>query len=235
MKGQVDTSCEEFCLNTWKYWTKKNNVDLIVFNDPIEDVNHMKPTWQRWYVWELLKENNLEYDKVALVDVDTMISWDRPNFFDLITDEIGVCSDNDNIGWVQQSIYGYKEYFHNVNLDWTDYFNCGFIIMNKSHSNLCGKIINFWLENQENLRILQDTLRKGTDQTPVNYIVKKDKTDIIYLNKKYNLTQLNRKEILQDFTFIDCGYIWHFNGFDKNWREPLMRDTWNKIKINYEN
>ena len=35
--------------------------------------------------------------------------------------------------------------------------------------------------------------------------------------------------------FVDCGYVWHFNGFDKHWREPLMRDTWNKIKGNYEN
>ena len=34
--------------------------------------------------------------------------------------------------------------------------------------------------------------------------------------------------------FIDCGYIWHFNGFDKNYREPLMKQTWDKIKHNYE-
>jgi len=43
----------------------------------------------------------------------------------------------------------------------------------------------------------------------------------------------NRKEILQDLMFIECGYVWHFNGFDKSWRTPLMRDTWNNIKNNY--
>ena len=31
------------------------------------------------------------------------------------------------------------------------------------------------------------------------------------------------------------GKFWHFNGFEKSWRFPLMRDTWNKIKDNYEN
>ena len=47
------------------------------------------------------------------------------------------------------------------------------------------------------------------------------------------MTHLNRKEILHDLMFIDCGYMWHFNGFDKNWREPLMKQTWEKIKNNY--
>ena len=48
-------------------------------------------------------------------------------------------------------------------------------------------------------------------------------------------TGKTRKEILQDLMFIECGYVWHFNGFDKSWRTPLMKDTWNKIKDNYEN
>ena len=38
---------------------------------------------QRWYVWDILENNKLDYERVALVDVDTMIRWDAPNFFDL--------------------------------------------------------------------------------------------------------------------------------------------------------
>jgi hypothetical protein len=235
MSGQVDTSCEEFCLNTWKYWTDKNNIDLIVLKDPLTDVNHMKPTWQRWYVWKILENNNLDYEKVALVDVDTMIRWDSPNFFDLINNQLGVCSDNDNIGWVKLSLEGYKNIFPTTDLNWTEYFNCGFIVMDKSQKDLCNEIINFWDKNQINLISLQNTLRKGTDQTPVNYIVKKSKTNVKYLDKRFNLTHLNRKEILQDFMFVDCGYVWHFNGFDKTMRTPLMSQTWNKIKNNYGN
>ena len=135
MKGQVDTSCEEFCLNTWKYWTKKNNVDLIVFNDPIEDVNHMKPTWQRWYVWELLKENNLEYDKVALVDVDTMIRWDSPNFFDLTEDnELGCVVNEGCYEWVARDINNWStNFFDNMHLPQWEYFNSGFMLLSKKH------------------------------------------------------------------------------------------------------
>jgi len=231
MKGVVDTSYEEFCLNTWKYWTDEKGIDLIILSDPLTDTSYMKPTWQRWHAWEILKENNLDYEKIALVDVDTMIRWDSPNFFDLIKDEIGVCVDNDNINWVKQSIDGYKPFFRDIELDWTEYFNCGFIVMGKLHKKFCKQIIDFWDKNQTDLIALQNSISKGTDQTPVNYIAKNYK--VKYLNKKWNLTHLNRKEILHNFTFIDCGYVWHFNGFDKHLRNQAMEQTWYKIKENY--
>lgn len=232
MKGLVDNSCEEYCVNTWKPWCDKNNIDLIVLNEPVANTNYTKPTWQRWYVWDILENSNLNYEKVALIDVDTMIHWNSPNIFNEITDEIGVCVDNDNIGWVNQSIKGYKHMF-NTDVDWTEYFNCGMIILHKSSKKFCSEIIKFWENNHQSLVNLQDTLRKGTDQTPVNYIAKNYK--VKYLNKKFNLTHLNRKEILSNLDFIDCGYIWHFNGFDKAHRTPLMSQTWEMIKNNYEN
>ena len=55
------------------------------------------------------------------------------------------------------------------------------------------------------------------------------------MNKKWNLTHLNRKELLMNFKFVNAGYIWHFNGFDKQHRSQIMRETWNNIKHNYEN
>jgi hypothetical protein len=235
MKGQVDISCEPYCINTWNYWCKKNNVDLIVLREPLMDTNYMKPTWQRWYVWDVLQSNGMSYDKVALVDVDTMVKWDSPNFFENINlNEMGVCVDNDNIGWVVQSIQGYSELFTDTKLDWTEYFNCGFVVMGSGCVNLCKNIISFWEKNQKKLVYLQDTLRKGTDQTPVNYLCKK-MGNIKYLNKKWNLTHLNRKEILNNAMFVNCGYVWHFNGFDKSARKVIMEQTWDLIKVNYEN
>jgi hypothetical protein len=231
MKGLVDNSCEEYCLNTWKPWCSKNNIDLIILDEPIADTNYTKPTWQRWYVWDVLENSGLDYEKVALIDVDTMIHWDSPNIFNEIEDEIGVCVDNDNIGWVNQSIKGYKHMF-NTSVDWTEYFNCGVVVLNKSSKDFCSEIIKFWEKNHQNLVTLQNTLRKGTDQTPVNYIAKNYK--VKYLNKKYNLTHLNRKEILNSLEFISCGYIFHFNGFDKSHRTPLMKQTWENVKHNYE-
>ena len=234
IKGLVDTSYQEYCLNTWKYWCKKNDVELFILNEELTDAKYMKPTWQRWYVFDILELNGVNYDQVAMVDVDTMIKWDAPNFFELTDRKFSAVVDQDNIGWVVQSIKAYQHMFPNVKLDWTDYFNCGFIVLNEKHKELCKSIINFWETNEVELTMIQNTISKGTDQTPVNFMVKKD-IEINYLSKKFNLTHFNRKEILQGLMFIDCGYIWHFNGFEKSWREPIMKDTWNKIKGNYEN
>lgn len=225
---------QQYCLNTWKYWCDKNNVELFILDTPITDPSLMKATWQRWYVLEILKSNDIEYDQVALVDIDTMIKWDAPNFFNETNHEFSACIDNDNVGWVIDSITGYKKYWPNVNVDWTEYFNCGFVVLNKQHDHICKSIIDFWNSNSNELIELQTTLRKGTDQTPVNYIAKEN-TNINLLNKKWNLTHLHRKEILMNLKFIDAGYIWHFNGFEKKYRIQIMHDTWNSIKQNYEN
>ena len=222
MSGDVDNSCEEYCVSTWRYWCNKHDIDLIVLNEPIANTKYTKPTWQRWYIWDILNTNEMKYDKVLLVDVDTMIHWNSPNIFDEVTDEIGVCVDNDNIGWVIESINGYKHMFTTI-VDWPDYFNCGMVLLSSSSKAFCKEITHFWETNHEKLVELQSTLSKGTDQTPVNYIAKKYK--LKYLSKKWNLTHLNRKEILNNAMFIDCGYIWHFNGFDKSMRTSIMQQN----------
>ena len=210
-------------------------VELLILDEPLSDTSFMKPTWQRWYVFDILESNGINYNQVALVDVDTMVRWDTPNFFEMVDNKFSAVVDQDNIGWVKQSIDGYGQFFKDVDLHWLDYFNCGFIVMSKRHKEICDTIIDFWDNNNEQLIHLQNTISKGTDQTPVNYILKDSKFEVNYLPKIFNLTHFNRKEILQDLMFIDCGYIWHFNGFDKSWRTPLMKDTWNKIKDKYEN
>tara|TARA_R110000765_G_scaffold396941_1_gene490992 strand:+ start:339 stop:1076 length:738 start_codon:yes stop_codon:yes gene_type:complete len=235
MAGLVDISYKEYCLNTWKYWCDKNDVQLFVLDEPLTDTSLMKPTWQRWHVFDVLDANNIDYNQVALIDVDTMIKWDAPNFFEETNGQLSVGVDNDNVGWVKQSIDGYQKYFKDVHFDWTTYFNCGVIVLSKQYKPLCKQITDFWYANQEQLIHDQTTIRKGTDQTPVNYITRQSGFAINYLDKKWNLTHLNRKEILQNFMFVDCGYIWHFNGFDKELREDVMRQTWNTFKRNYEN
>ena len=106
--------------------------------------------------------------------------------------------------------------------------------MTKEHKSLCDKFIEFESNNREELINLQNTISKGTDQTPINYLTRINNS-VKFLPKKYNLTHLYRKELLKDFMFVDAGYVWHFNGFDKSMRYGLMQETWNRIKNNYEN
>lgn len=233
IKGEVDISYKMYCLATWDFWAKKNNADVVLIEDPIPGLQEFKPTWQRWYTLQLLEQNNIEYDQVALVDVDTMIHWNAPNFFEQTNNNLSACVDNDNVGWVIESIRGYNKFFPNVTLDWTSYFNCGMVVINETHKELCSSILKFRMDNNEVLVNLQKTLRKGTDQTPVNYLAKYNGLEVNLLNKKWNLTHLNRKELLNNLMFIEAGWIWHFNGFEKDQRYHLMKETWNYIKGNY--
>ena len=67
---------------SWEYWCKKHDVEMFVLSDELRDKTIMKPTWQRWHVFEILEANEIDYNQVALVDVDTMIHPEAPNFFD---------------------------------------------------------------------------------------------------------------------------------------------------------
>ena len=73
---------KEWCIKSWQVWCKKHNVEIFILSDELRDKTIMKPTWQRWHVFEILEANDIEYGQVALVDVDTMIHPNAPNFFD---------------------------------------------------------------------------------------------------------------------------------------------------------
>lgn len=218
--------------STWKYYCDKVGAQLVIMEEPLRNPDDMKVTWQRWKVHELLTNSGIKYEKVLMVDADTMIHWDAPNIFDI--DGFSACVDNDNIGWVKDSIIGYKKMFSSE-LDWESYFNCGMILMEKKHADFCEKVFNFYMDNEsELLRLQHETLKKGSDQTPVNYLVRDNNIKLNLISKKWNLTHLMRKEILNNLQFIDCGWIWHFNGFDKKMRSQIMTQVWNAIKERYK-
>ena len=88
---------KEWCFRTWQYWCDKNDVELVILDQELRptgggvygDGVGMKPTWQRWHVFDVLEANDIECENVALVDIDTMIHWDAPNFFDAANGEFG--------------------------------------------------------------------------------------------------------------------------------------------------
>jgi hypothetical protein len=207
---------KKWCFQSWNHWAKKNDAEVFVLDTPLVDKNLMKPTWQRWHVFDILDANGIEYDQVAMVDADTLIHPDAPNFFDLTNHNFAAVQDDLMVEWVHNSIEGYQFAFPEVKFDWTTYFNCG---------------------NTDLLRKLQhETLRKGSDQTPVNYMVRSTGTDITYLSKKWNFTHLHQRGVLNDM-LPQVGYVYHFNGFEKSWRDERMNYFWQLLKkvCNVEN
>ena len=227
---------KEWCLKSWKPWCEKHGIELFILSDELRDKTIMKPTWQRWHVFEILEANGIDYGQVALVDVDTMIHPNAPNFFELTNGEYSGVQDDLMVEWVHNSIVGYQDMFPDTKFDWTTYMNNGFIVMSPKHKKLCKTITDFYYANEDELRMRQhQTLKKGSDQTPVNYLVRREKNPITHLSKKWNFTHMHIRGVLQNFLFLDCAWLYHFNGFDKSMRNDIMKQTWQEMERRYEN
>jgi hypothetical protein len=230
----------------WKYWCKKNGHELVIYDEcKREDLMKYRVTWQRWFdVHDFLEEKGIDYKKVTMVDACSIPKWDCPNFFELVgDDEMGVGIETDNLKWVYESVEGYKDLFKGFDFNINKYFCTQFVIFNKSHKPFFKKLEKFCTENIDILNELQSKVKRGTDQTLVNYLCQMDDIKLKYLPASYRLSHLNRKDMLhhnwqlkEDSTpyFIKYGKIWFFSGFAKEHRNDLMKQTWDLIGNQYE-
>ena len=235
----------EFSRKTWEYWCKKNDVLFIPFTEPVEkDFNKINPNWQKClYVFDELERKNIKYNKIALVDSSCMIKWDAPNFFEMTDDRFTAWRDMDNLQWIHDSIVGYKEFYNNFKCDIFKYFSSGFIIFNKKHKKHFNSLKYHFHQNIEKYLELQRTVKKGNDQTPLNYWLQMNNVEMnLELPLAFKLTHLHRKQMFnynwqlqEDKTpfFIKYGYNWIFNGIPKDKRTDIMKQTWEFIKENY--
>ena len=128
--------------------------------------------------------------------------------------------DDISLEWTNNSITGYKKFFPDINLQWTDYVNNGIIVLPKDSSGFCDHVNDFYNSNKEELRDLQHhTLN--------------------YFPKTFNLGHLHTTHSFEPcmFTgspiFIRYAYIWHFNALPRESRNQYMKQTWELIKDNY--
>lgn len=214
-------------IKSWKYWADKNNAKVIELTEPIINPEILRVNLHRYWALDILKENNIEFENVLLVDADTIVHPDCPNFFEESKGKMGVVINNGCYEWTKRSILQWRDgLFPDMELVkvW-NYFNSGFITLNKSHKEFLDKVKNFYLDNQNIIPELTKKIKAGTDQTIVNFLVKKYNQDITYLSECYNLQDLFRKNLLHvpghswysdDLHFIECGWVYHFNAIPQN-------------------
>ena len=134
----------KFSINSWKQWCEKNNCELLILQDLIVPVEQMKITWQRYYVFELLEENKIDYDQVLIVDADTIIHPNCPNFFNETNGKYSAVMNDGDYECVNKSISQYGPVFFNKNTfpSWK-YVNGGFQIFNKNHKDYLKSLIKW--------------------------------------------------------------------------------------------
>ena len=234
----------EYSKLSWKYWCEKNDIIFYEYNTPsLKDTGTHKVTWQRWFDLEdQLKD--IAWDKVVVVDASYIVKWDCPNFFKLVSDKLNVFQALENIRWINESIKGYQELFPEVKFDLKKYIDCGFQIFTKPHLSFFQSLKEFYYKNNSKILELQSKVGKGTDQPIYNYLLQKNNIDFQFkLPNSFNLNHMNRFnwfshnwQLKEDTTpfFIKYGNIWKYSGFDRKQRNPLMKQTWDLIRKNYE-
>lgn len=230
----------------WQYWCDKNGHELVIYDKPsIEDTSKFRITVQRWFdIFNFLDEKGIDYNQIAIIDASSIPKWNCPDFFNLTDNKFTVGRESDNLGWVYEAVEGYKDVFDNYKFDINKYFCSSFVIFNKSHKPIFNQFKEKYMNNLDQFLTLQKTVRRGTCQTPLNYIVQMSGIDVNYLPMPFRLSHLHRKDMLgpnwqlnEDSTpfFIKYGYIWFFSGFDKQSRDSIMKQTWDLVGHEYEN
>jgi hypothetical protein len=208
----------KYSIDSWKKWCDKNDCELFVLNDLILENNKMGICWQRYYLFDILDANEIKYDQVLMVDADTIVHPDCPNFFEMTEHKLCGAQFDGSWDWVLRGIENYSKYmFDGYMMPWYEYFDCGFIIVNDKHRQLFQDIVSFYFTNQDGLIKLQETFFNGTDQTPVNILVHKHNVDLKLLPYEFNMNDMNRKEILgDDLLFTKIGWIYQYNAIPNN-------------------
>ena len=238
--GNGRSNSYNYSIDSWKQWCNMNDCELLVWEDLVFPIERMKITWQRYYLFDILNENKIDYNQVLMVDADTIIHPKCPNFFEETDGNYcGVMNDG-CYEWVTRSIRGFgDELFDGRRVKPWNYINGGFQIVNKNHKQFYQDVIKYYWENSDKITEAISKLKTATDQTIINFLLEENNIDVKILPRCYNLQDLFRKNLLhipghswwEDSLegLYDSGWIYHFNAIPQNERHA---DYW--MKRTYE-
>lgn len=230
------SSYSDYCFNTWKYWCNKHEVDFIVETSGKSEFG--KAMWNK----TLIKDLGKTYDKIGIIDVDTMIKWDTPNIFEMYEDEFCGVVDTSDYNWILNNINVYNKFFPNIKLNVDKYINSGVMFFTNKHLYLFEQLQNFYFSNKNEIDNLNES-GGGKDQTLINYHLTKNNVKLSLFSPAFNLISMHKKDMFKNNWqlnrdqiphFIKYGKIWHFTGFGSEHKENLMKQTWESTKHLYK-
>lgn len=223
-------------IQSWKYWADKNNSEVLVLEEPIVALSEMTPIVQRHYVFQLLEQSDEEYDQICMVDADTIVHPDCPNFFELSEHQFCAVHNDGDYDWLSRSVENYEFEFYGtdkVDQKWIwNYFNTGFMITNKHYMFLHDRVLEFYWANQAKIQSMQQKYGVGTDQPLLNMIIRhSDDVKVKLLPYIFNMQDLQRKNILDErMLFTTILGVYHFNAVNGG---PEQVNYWMKRTFDY--
>ena len=220
-KLRYDRGISEPSKNSWEYWCYKNNHKLFIHEG--------ENPWNNLFdVFNILEENNIEYNKIFVVNGSSIVKWDCPNIFDLTDDRLGAWREMGNLGAIYKDIQD-----SGLDVDIFKYVNYGSFIINKNHKEF------FEIASKTTHRNITET----SFQTSVNSLLQSNSIEInMDISREYNLNHMMSYDWYsynwqdgKDKTnfFIKYAYLWRFDDLDNNKYTDISSQIWNSIKNKY--
>jgi hypothetical protein len=256
-KVYSDLRYAAYGIASWKWWCRQHDVEFVILDQPLLTEDHfseLPPTVQRWAAPSQIIEKYGSGTRVAVVDADTMIRWDAPNLFEMSGPGFSAIRDLHS-HWIYQSIKAHKSFFPGIHLPWWEYFNAGVVILEQQQLHITEALVNLFCQQWPALSGIQKAGDVGTDQTILNFLVRKANEPVNVLPQIFNFVhcfpmdfELMRLDRGQNpdlanfamkafsrkhaFDFIDMAYVWHFTSVRAS-RHLVMDETWRRICSNY--
>ena len=233
-----------YSVKSWKHWTENNDCELVVLDELLYPIDYMKITWQRYYLFDILEENNVEYDQILMVDADTIVHPDCPNFFEMTEHKYAGVHQEGSMDWCGRSIEHFSRFvFDGLMIPYHRYINSGFQIFNKSHKDYLKGLVEWFHKNKDRLNQVFGKWN-STDQTCINFYREEKKLPMTILPGCYNFQDISRKNLMyyhpqhwwtDELHFLKNGWVYHFNAIPQNemgrdanyWIERTYKELYN--------
>lgn len=218
----------DLSIKSWSNWANLNGCEVFTLTEPIVDLSQMSPIIMRHYVFDLLEGSGIEYDQILMVDADTIVHPQCPNFFELTEHKFCAVHNDGDYDWLIRSLENYQFEFKTKDITienvWT-YFNTGFMVTNANYKFLHERVLQFYWDNQSKIQSMQKTYGVGTDQPLINMVINNsDDIEVKLLNYRFNMQDLSRKNILDDqMLYTAIPGVYHFNAVKEG---PDMVNQW---------
>ena len=240
----------EYGISSWKNWAKKNNCEVLIMDEPMVPESEMLITWQRWNALEILEANGIEYDQVLIVDADSIIHPDCPNFFELTENKFTSQLTDGCYEFVNRGIKKYSNKFFNKEycLPSYEFFQTGFVIVNKNHRDFFSKVFEFYSKHSQQIIESYKTIATGSDIVLMNCLRKEFGVELNILPRQFSTMDLTRKNLLffnpnhwwEDSLshLFNSGWIYQFTSIPNNsmnrdrkyWMERIYKELYQDFK-----
>ena len=288
---RADLGYAKYAQATWRWWCKQNEIEFVLIEEPLggHGFAHMPPTFQRWHILDRIIGEYGTDIRLAVVDADTMVRWDTPDFiggtrgFSAVAirhpDWMSACQPflsgvpkkiighgeesmdsaapiaARNPGWISRSLSAFQHLFPGVSLKSFGYFNAGIVVLGSDQRRIMEKFLRYSAAQWPQLESVIKSGDFGTDQTPLNFMLRQENEPIFFLPGSFNLlhcfpmdaelaqidaspepdpVRFARKALVSPlvFQFIRFAYVWHFTNVI-GLRTIAMGETWRRIRQYY--